>query len=528
MPPINDNFANRITLTGNSINTTGSNVGATAETGEPDHAGVPSLNSVWWTWTAPSTGTVAMNTYGSHFDTTLAIYTGSAVNSLTEVVSNDNFFSDGYLEYHSVVTFTAIAGTTYQIAVDGGSTTGLINLDLDFRATPFATRAADFGFESGNFTNWVTIGNANIQTAAFGTYPTEGNYQASLTTDSASDSASETAIENFLGLSAGTLDSLVDDPYEYAATNGSALKLTTISVNAGDVLSFDWNLLQSETFYIFNNFAFVSIAPGLVFKLADLSSTLSSSIFSPTPFYAETGYQTFEYKFTTSGTYTVGIGVMEVEYAPFYLVSGLLVDNLNIFSEILGTSSNDCLNGTGGNERIKGLEGNDKINGNGGYDTLLGGVGKDTIAGAAGNDYIDGGDGNDTIYGNGGRDRLIGDAGNDRIYGGSQADEILGGVGNDTIYGNGGNDLINSGSGTDTVYLGAGRATVVLEIGAGFDTIKNFQLGQTKFKLESGLTWADLTFINSDSGARISFGSDILAVVSWNQASTINNPNIFV
>ncbi len=37
--PANDSFANAIVLTGATVLTTGSNVGATKEPGEPDHAG---------------------------------------------------------------------------------------------------------------------------------------------------------------------------------------------------------------------------------------------------------------------------------------------------------------------------------------------------------------------------------------------------------------------------------------------------------------------------------------------------------
>ena len=113
-PPANDNFADRATLTGASATVTGTNVGATKETGEPNHAGVPGGRSVWWTWTAPSSGPVAINTFGSTFDTLLAVYTGDGVSTLTPVAANDNFSSS-----QSRVIFQALAGTTYQIAVDG-------------------------------------------------------------------------------------------------------------------------------------------------------------------------------------------------------------------------------------------------------------------------------------------------------------------------------------------------------------------------------------------------------------------------
>ena len=81
-PPIttnNDNFANRTVISGTSATLSGSNSGATKEAGEPNHAGNAGGKSVWWTWTAPSDGTVTIDTAGSSFDTLLAVYTGTSV-----------------------------------------------------------------------------------------------------------------------------------------------------------------------------------------------------------------------------------------------------------------------------------------------------------------------------------------------------------------------------------------------------------------------------------------------------------------
>ena len=146
MPPINDNFVDSIRLVGSLVSTTGTNVDATGEAGEPDHAGVNFgisnlIDSVWYEWRAPADGTVTINTLGSNYDTSLAVYTGSAVNSLTEVASNDDFSL-----LQSQVNFSVIAGQTYQIAVDGFvGAQGLIdlNLDLDLDYTQVGTNAGE-------------------------------------------------------------------------------------------------------------------------------------------------------------------------------------------------------------------------------------------------------------------------------------------------------------------------------------------------------------------------------------------------
>lgn len=214
----------------------------------------------------------------------------------------------------------------------------------------------------------------------------------------------------------------------------------------------------------------------------------------------------------------------------YYSSQGSFNLNLNLAPNYtqIGTLGSDFLFGSSANDVIRGLAGDDSIFGNGGNDYLQGDAGNDSLYGASGIDYIDGGADNDVLYGNGGKDTLIGGSGDDLIYGGSDADYILGGAGNDTIYANGGGDFINSGSGLDTVWLGGGAATVVLEAGDGFDTIKNFQAGQTLFQLGSNLSYANLTFADSADGAVISANNDVLAVVSWQSASAINSAASFV
>jgi len=115
VPPANDNFADALLISGTAGSVAATNAGASMETGEPDHAGAPGGRSVWFQWTATTTNEMSMTTAGSDFDTTLAVYTGTSVDALAEVASNDAFEEDGT----SVVIFLPSAGTTYRIAVDG-------------------------------------------------------------------------------------------------------------------------------------------------------------------------------------------------------------------------------------------------------------------------------------------------------------------------------------------------------------------------------------------------------------------------
>jgi uncharacterized delta-60 repeat protein len=125
-PPANDNFSGAESITGTSGSVNGNNTNATAEAGEPAHAGITATRSVWYRWTAPDNGLYSFTTSGSSFDTTLGVYTGGAVSALTEVASNDD--SAGF-DQSSRVVFHADQGAVYNIAVDGkNNSAGISNL----------------------------------------------------------------------------------------------------------------------------------------------------------------------------------------------------------------------------------------------------------------------------------------------------------------------------------------------------------------------------------------------------------------
>jgi hypothetical protein len=126
----NDAFSDAIYLLNFGFDYSGTlpftNVGATKEPGEPNHAGNAGGASLWYEWYALATGPVRVDTDGSNFDTLLAVYTswyGPAV------ASDDDH--DGLQT--SAVSFQAIKGTHYYIAVDGhgGATgSGVLNLQM--------------------------------------------------------------------------------------------------------------------------------------------------------------------------------------------------------------------------------------------------------------------------------------------------------------------------------------------------------------------------------------------------------------
>lgn len=134
--PANDNFANATVIASLPYATTGTNVGATSETGEPVLSS-PN-NSVWYRVVLGSAATLHVDTASSALDTYIGLYTGASVNALTTIATNDDF--GGALTSQIE---TAVPAGTYYIAVDGfGGNTGSFNLNVSSTATATASLVA--------------------------------------------------------------------------------------------------------------------------------------------------------------------------------------------------------------------------------------------------------------------------------------------------------------------------------------------------------------------------------------------------
>ena len=148
--PANNALNSAIAVTGSEGGFSGRNANATKEGNEPNHAGNAGGRSVWYKWTAPVTGEAVVDTMASSYDTLLAVYTGTAINNLVLVAQSDDLTPQTPF---GRVTFNAVSGTTYQIAVDGyndgaGTFTGSIALHYSL----FGTAPAN-----DNFANSVVV-----------------------------------------------------------------------------------------------------------------------------------------------------------------------------------------------------------------------------------------------------------------------------------------------------------------------------------------------------------------------------------
>ncbi|MEO8426483.1 MAG: Ig-like domain-containing protein, partial [Verrucomicrobiota bacterium] len=115
-PPANDGFATAPMISGSVGSFNSSSANATKEPGEPNHVGYPGGASVWYQWMAPTANPATFDTFGSAYDTLLAVYTGNSVANLSPVASNNDVDS---VTRQSRVSFAPVAGAIYYIAIDG-------------------------------------------------------------------------------------------------------------------------------------------------------------------------------------------------------------------------------------------------------------------------------------------------------------------------------------------------------------------------------------------------------------------------
>ena len=151
-PGIPDDFACRSNISGTNINLALSNAGASRESDEPDHStlGVPGVNSIWLTWTAPLSQAAILRVNTSFPLPLMAVYNGTDLASLFPVAKNISGFNQ------SRIVFNAIAGTTYQIALDGsddgsGVTNGSISFTLQMVPPPANDLFNNRSVIGGNF-----------------------------------------------------------------------------------------------------------------------------------------------------------------------------------------------------------------------------------------------------------------------------------------------------------------------------------------------------------------------------------------
>ena len=336
--PANDDFAAATDLSGfdpAAGEIRGTNVAASKEVGEPDHAGNPGGHSVWYTWTAPGDGSVPNVSFTTGFtelDTLLAVYTGAAVGALTEVASNDD--SPG-IGTGSSVSFATTPGTVYRVAVDGfgGKVGGFF---LSWRSAP----------PNDNFADRIALAGAS------GTRTGDSSFGATLEPG-----------EDFHGLASAW--------YSWTPPADGTYKLSTIGSSFDTVLS------------VFTGTSIESLE--LVRTNDDDPDRGCCSSWVPLV-NADSGT-----------TYLIQVTALEETGGPLRLSWGPLLFGTNGADTLIGTSAAEEIRGRRGNDFALGHGGADIMIGGPGNDTMRGGIGFDLLFDHAGSDSLAGDGGRDTI-----------------------------------------------------------------------------------------------------------------------------------
>jgi hypothetical protein len=122
--PPNDDFANAVELSSNTVSISGTTAEATTESGEPNISGAVPSRSVWYRWKPARSGLVRLGCEGGAA-VNLGVFLGAGVGALTEVVS-DRAGCEGRGPH-----FRAVAGVDYRIDVDATGSGGPFELEVE-------------------------------------------------------------------------------------------------------------------------------------------------------------------------------------------------------------------------------------------------------------------------------------------------------------------------------------------------------------------------------------------------------------
>lgn len=351
--PPNDDFANAIDLTALADPfLQGTNLNATEEDMEPDHAGNPGGRSVWYSWTAPGDGSIPNVSFAvDGFDTLLGVYTGAAVGALTEVASNDDVGGGP----GSAVSFATVAGETYRIAIDG------------------------FGGKTGRFF------------LSWGPAPPNDNFADAIALAGASGQREGDSI---VGATAEAGEIVFAAPpsvwYSWSPPVDGTYKIDT------EGSSFDTVLAVYEG---------TSLEDLELLEVNDDDFEIGGCCWSWVPLVDALAATTYWIQVSSFGE---SEGSITLNWSPLILgTNGAdVITGTSADEEIRARGGNDVVRGAGGADRIVGGNGNDEVHGGPGDDLLVDRRGLDRLLGEGGADRLDTRDGRrgDIVNGGAGAD----------------------------------------------------------------------------------------------------------------------------
>jgi hypothetical protein len=461
--PTNDDFAGSA-ISGADGSVLGNNTDATAQAGEPTIAGSAPDRSVWFSWTAAENGPTTFNLRDATFDTTLGVFTGGAVNALASVASNDDF--NGTTQ--SKVTFTATAGTTYRIAVDG----------FNGGQGSFSLQYSQNGPANDNFASPTTLtgatGKISTNSGRSTGEPGEPNHGSipdrsvwySWTAPETGPAVFHTRESNFDTVLAAYTGTAITGLTQLASNdqfNGTDQSKITFDATAGTTYRIVVDGFGSTTGSVGlqwttsppanDNFAQAQALTGPV-GLSPATSARSTGEPGELDYHGGAAADnSIWFTWTPSASAPAVVRVLDVAGGLSPGVSVYTGNSLGALTSVdSGSTTSASFPAVAGTQYRIAVDGNSGSTGTFNLEHVLGEcnglaatiMGQGSIAGTPGDDVIVGATGADDISGGDGNDTICGLNGADTLDGGIDDDTLDGGGGADVFRGLGGNDILNA------------------------------------------------------------------------------------
>jgi hypothetical protein len=369
----NNDFADAESFAGNGpVDDFDFNVCSDTEAGEPGPFSID--NGIWWNWTPATTGTATISTedgggFATTFDTTLAVYTGNAIGSLTTIAADD----DSGTGNRSLVTFPVNGGTTYRIKVDGfGASTGLLNLHIENGAPPDCLGVP--ATVVGTAGNDALVGTDGDDVVVLGAG--DDDYYGGLGNDRICGDAGDDLLRGGVGqdliLGGSGSDTIVggaDDDVLVGNPGSGSNDDAGDQIRGGSGNDFLDGWFGNDT---------LEGGPG------------------DDQIRGEAG--------TDRVVYDLAGSKVKANLGAGKASGGAGTDVLVLIENLTGSAFNDLLTGSSGVNSISGGNGRDTVNGAGGNDSIRGNAGRDNLRGQGGNDHVSGGPSRDRCNGGTGVD----------------------------------------------------------------------------------------------------------------------------
>jgi VCBS repeat-containing protein len=327
--------------------------------------------SVKWTVTGTADGSVAVDDTASMtenqvlFVDVLANDGGAGAKTLTDLgeisITNEHGVQLGtpaIVIEDGKIRITP--GTAFDALGKGETATIVIPYTMKLADGTLHSATATITVTGTNDAPYFTLSELPPGYQSVGTINTESNFDGVDAVMLTTSGASISEIEELLGLTSGTIDSISQQNVQ----SGSDIKLNPmegsaiafdLALAANETITFSWNFASTE-YEPYNDFAFITFGPSSGVKLADIFMIGDES---DDGFMHSSGWLTYDFTANAAGVYRLGIGVVDTgdtAYDSALYISGIsgigflrtttengAAETFNLLNGVFDVDKNDVL-----------------------------------------------------------------------------------------------------------------------------------------------------------------------------------------